>query len=224
MTNEFNPKDSKFAPIPIDDSVLVLTHLQNDFWHPDGAYYDLTRQTLPTPDVIDRIEALIDTCRASGIPIIYHNESFRPGHPEVRIRRNGYALGSARSLGAREGNIAVRGTWGAEVLDRLKPDPNRDEFAIENAKVDPFTCSEFEPLLRNLDRNILILVGLAVNFGIEMTARTASEKDYGACVLSDCTDRLFGTYTEATLTTLLPHYARVTTSEVVLEELRTQKK
>jgi hypothetical protein len=80
------------------------------------------------------------------------------------------------------------------VLDELQPIAGRDEFLIENSKVDPFTCSEFEPLLRNLNRHVLILVGLCVNFGIEMTVRTASEKDYGACILSDCTDRLFGAY------------------------------
>lgn len=210
--------------MPIHDSVLVLTHLQNDFWHPDGAFHAFTKAALPTPDVLDRIAGVVNACRAQDIPLIFHNESWRPGHPEIRVRRGGYALGSARSLSVRERNVAIRGTWGAGVIDQLQPIAGRDEFTIENAKVDPFTCSEFEPLLRNLNRNILIIVGLAVNFGIEMTARTASEKDYGACVLSDCTDRLFGDYTEATLTTLLPHYARVTTSDILLAELFAQSR
>jgi hypothetical protein len=46
--------------------------------------------------------------------------------------------------------------WGAATLDELKPEPGRPEFEIDNAKVDPFTCSEFQTLLRNLNRNVIV--------------------------------------------------------------------
>ena len=36
-----------FPPVPVHDLVLVITHLQNDFWHPDGRGYAFTRDTLP---------------------------------------------------------------------------------------------------------------------------------------------------------------------------------
>ncbi|KKC25441.1 cysteine hydrolase family protein [Sphingomonas sp. SRS2] len=222
MSDAFAPPPFDYPPLPVDDCVLVLTHMQNDFWHPEGAFYELTRSNLPVPNVLERIKNLIATCRSKGVPLIYHNESFRPGHPELRMRRDGYARGPSKSMGADKLNLAVRGTWGAGVLQELEPDLTRDEFVLENCKVDPFTSTEFEPLLRNLDRNIIILVGLAVNLGIEMTARTASEKDYGVCVLSDCTDRMFGAYSEATMTTILPHFARVTTSDVAVRELGSQ--
>jgi nicotinamidase-related amidase len=208
-----------FDTLPVGDCVLVVTHLQNDFWHPDGRAYEMTQSALPHDDVVDRVAALIACCRGRRIPIIFHNETFRPGHPELRIRRGGYALGSAKAFGAAKTNITVRGTWGGQVLDRLAPSPDHDEFVVENAKVDPFTCSEFEPLLRNLDRHVLILVGIATNWGIEMTARSASERDYGVCILSDCIDRLLGDYSEATIERLLPFYARVTTSAIALSEL-----
>ena len=69
------------------------------------------------------------------------------------------------------------------------------EYTIDNAKVDPFTGSEFEILLRNLSRHVLILAGLATNFGIEMTARSANERDYGvptlvANCIGSCSDEL----------------------------------
>jgi hypothetical protein len=46
----------QFPPVPVNDLVLVITHLQNDFWHPDGRGYVFTRDTLPHPDTKDRIE------------------------------------------------------------------------------------------------------------------------------------------------------------------------
>ncbi len=130
--------------------------------------------------------------------------------------------GTGRVLGLDSGNMAVRGEWGAEVIDELKPDPNRDEFVIHNAKVDPFTCSEFDILLRNLNRHVLLLGGLACNFGIEMTARSGNERDYGICVLSDCIDRFLGEYSEKTVAELLPMYGRVATAQEIIGELNGQ--
>ena len=209
----------EFPPVPVDDLVLVLTHLQNDFWHPEGRGYAFTRDTLPHADTLDRITRVVAACRAADVPILYHNETFRPGHPELALRRGGYVRGSGRVLRLPEENMAVRGTWGAATLDALKPQAGCREFEIDNAKVDPFTCSEFQTLLRNLDRNVLVLAGLATNFGIEMTARSANEHEYGVVVLSDCVDRMLGDYSEATLHVLLPYFGRVMESSTFLEEL-----
>lgn len=208
-----------FPPVPVNELVLVVTHLQNDFWHPEGRGYAFTRDCLPHADTKERIAAVIAGCRAHGIPIIFHNETFRPGHPELAERRGGYVRGSGRVLRLPEENMAVRGTWGAATLDELKPEPGRPEFEIDNAKVDPFTCSEFDVLLRNLNRHVLVLAGLATNFGIEMTARSANEREYGVVVLADCTDRLLGEYSEATLRVLLPYFGRVMESAAFLREL-----
>jgi nicotinamidase-related amidase len=210
---------TRFPGVPRDDVVLVLTHLQNEFWHPEGRGYAFTKDCLPHADTLQRILAVVASCRAAGVPIIMHNETFRPGHPELAIRRGGYVRGSGRVLQLPEMNMAVRGTWGAATLEDLKPRPDAAEFEIDNAKVDPFTCSEFEPLLRNLDRHVLVLAGLATNFGIEMTARSANERDYGVVVLADCVDRMLGDYSEMTLTTLLPYFGRVMESATFIDEL-----
>lgn len=211
--------DSPFPPVPGDDIVLVLTHLQNDFWHPEGRGYAFTRDTLPFPDTKERIGRVLEACRAAGVPVIYHNETFRPGHPELRVRRGGYVRGSGRVLRVPEENMAVRGEWGSRTLDEFRPREGAPEYEIDNAKVDPFTCSEFATLLTNLERHVVVLVGLATNFGIEMTARSANERDYGVIVLSDCVDRMLGEYSERTLTELLPYFGRVMTSSEFLAEL-----
>ena len=211
--------DNDFPPVPVDDAVLVLTHLQNEFWHPDGRGYAFTHEKLPFPDTLERISAVVASCRAHGIPIIFHNETFRPGHPELAVRRGGYVRGSARVLELPENDMAVRGDWGAATLEQLRPRAGAPEFEIDNAKVDPFTCSEFETLLRNLERHVLILAGLATNFGIEMTARSANEREYGVIVLSDCTDRMLGEYSQMTLDVLLPYYGRVMDSPTLLAEM-----
>ncbi|WP_221794102.1 cysteine hydrolase family protein [Aquisediminimonas sediminicola] len=210
---------TEFPPIPVNDTVLVITHMQNDFAHRDGRGAEIAFRYLDESGTLKRIKSVLQACRHAGIPVIFHNETFRPGHPELRERRQGYCRGTARVLGVVEGNMAVRGEWGSEVIDELKPDLTREEYVVHNAKVDPFTCSEFEVILRNIGRNILIIVGLACDFGIQMTARSGNEREYGICVLSDCVDRFLGDYSERTLTDLLPIYGRVSTSDIIIEEI-----
>jgi nicotinamidase-related amidase len=209
-----------FPPVPRDDLVLVLTHLQNEFWHPDGRGYAFTRDTLPHADTLARIRAVVAACRAAGVPIIVHNETFRPGHPELAERRGGYVRGSGRVLELPENDMAVRGSWGAATLEEFRPRAGAPEFEVDNAKVDPFTASEFDTLLRNLGRHVLVLVGLATNFGIEMTARSANEREYGVIVLEDCVDRMLGEYSQMTLDVLLPYFGRVMDSARFVAELQ----
>jgi nicotinamidase-related amidase len=212
-----------FPAIPANDTVLIVTHMQNEFAHPDGKGADIIyNKHLAETGTLDRIKQVLTACRRAGIPIIYHNETWRPGHPELRESRHGYCRGSGRINGVQSGNLAVRGQWGAEVIDYLRPDPDRDEYVVHNSKVDPFTCSEFEVLLRNLGRHVLLLVGIALNLGIEMTARSGNEREYGVCVLSDCVDRFLGDYSEKTLTELLPIYGRVATAAEIIAELEQQ--
>lgn len=207
-----------FPPLPADDTVFVITHMQNEFAHPDGK---AAARSLDD-GLIERIKQVLEACRSAAVPVIFANESFLPGHPELRIRRSGYVIGSARYLGLDTQSMAVRGTWGAEVIDDLAPDPGRDEFVLDNPKVDPFTCSEFEVLLHNLDRHVLLLAGIATNMGIEMTVRSANERDYGICVLSDCIDRARGDYSRQTVESIFPMYGRVALAEDIIDELRLQ--
>lgn len=211
--------EHQFETLPANDTVFIVTHMQNEFAHPDGKGASITYQQLVDSNVIENIKRVLKACRNVNIPIIYHNETFRPGHPELRRQIGGYVRGSARILGLADKGMSVRGTWGAEVIDELKPDPDRDEYVVENAKVDPFTGSEFSTLLTNLNKRILLLAGLATNLGIEMTARSGNERDYGVCILSDCIDRAFGEYSELTVTNLLPMYGRVATSAEIIGEL-----
>jgi nicotinamidase-related amidase len=213
-----------FPPLPADDTVLVLTHMQNEFAHPEGKGASIAYPSLKAADVFGRISRVLAACRQASIPVIYHNETYQPGHPELRIRRNGYVIGSARHFGLDTQDMAVRGTWGAQVVEELAPHPDRDEYVLDNSKVDPFTCTEFEVLLRNLDRHVLLLAGLATNLGIEMTARSGNEREYGICVLSDCIDRALGTYSDQTVETLLPLYGRVASADEIIAELTAQPK
>jgi len=213
-----------FPPLPVDDTVLIVTHMQNDFVHKDGAGSHIAHSQMHDSGALSRIIKLLATCRQAGIPVIFHNETFRAGHPELREQRNGYVRGTGRVLGLPERNMCLRGAWGGDVVEELKPNFDRDEFIVDNSQVDPFTCTEFEVLLRNLRRNVLLVVGLATNYGVEMTARSGNERGYGICVVSDCIDRMMGEFSEMSIKHLLPIYGRVETADVIIKELEAPAK
>jgi nicotinamidase-related amidase len=57
-----------------------------------------------------------------------------------------------------------------------------------------------------------------------MTARSANERDYGVVILSDCTDRMLGDYSEQTMRLLLPYFGRVMTSTELADEFDEQSR
>ncbi len=210
----------KFPPLDVSDCVLFIDHLQNDWASPQGKGSDIVYKYLQKYNVIPNIQRVVAACRKAGVPIIYHNETWRPGYPELSVSRNGYVIGSARYFGVQDLGVCIQGTWGAQIIDEVKPEPG--DFIIDNPKVDPFTCTDFEAILRNLGRNVIIECGLATHLGVEMLARNASERDYGVVVLYDCTDRSLDDFSEAVFKNIFPMYGRVATSDEIIAELQTQ--
>lgn len=220
MADIWDTFGKRFPPIDPDDCALFIDHMQNDWASPQGKGAAIAYDRLVELNVIPNIKRVIAACRKAGMPIIYHNETWRPGYPEISIMRNGYVIGSARHFKLSELGVCVQGTWGAQVIDELKPEPG--DFVIDNPKVDPFNCTDFEAILRNKERNVIIECGLATHLGIEMLARNASDRDYGIVVLYDCTDRSFGEFSEEVFEKIFPMFGRVATSDEIIRELGTE--
>ena len=49
-------------------------------------------------------------------------------------------------------------------------------------------------------------------------------RDYGVVILSDCTDRMLGDYSEQTMRLLLPYFGRVMTSTELADEFDEQSR
>lgn len=166
---------ASFEVVPEKCALLVID-MQDEFvrpnWTPDWVP-DATRQ-------VPRIKRLIDHCRAKGVPVIFTvyaktyqyldrpaSGSSMPGrYPDVDVDRSLFYV---------EGHV-----W-----DELAP--LDDEVVIRKPSYGAFYDTPLETILRNLNRDTVIICGTITNCCCGLTARQAYERSFKVVFGSDIT-------------------------------------
>lgn len=159
-------------------TALLLLHWQNDLAMPYGKLSRDMPQRLATDQTIEHVQATLKTSREKDILVVYVNASHRPGYPEVTPKPSSLSGGIAKVGGL------MRGAWGAEVIDQLKP--LSEDIIIYNYSSSAFAYTELDLILRNKGITDLVLTGLVTNWVVESTARDATNRGYNIYTLSDC--------------------------------------
>ena len=114
--------------------------------------------------IVPNIRAILDWASEHSIPIIYSNDSHRPTDFELN----------------RWGEHAIRGTWGAEVIEELKPKAR--DFIVPKTTYSGFFNTDLDSILRSLynseGANTLILTGLHTDICVRHTAADAFFRGY----------------------------------------------
>ncbi|MBI2860913.1 MAG: cysteine hydrolase [Chloroflexi bacterium] len=115
------------------NSILVIVDMENEFCKPGGKNFPTAKaDTLPL--IISAIGRLADRARSAGVPVI-HIQSVRTlNEPEFTV------FGRPHHL--------KLGTWGAEIVDELKPRPG--EPVIQKYSHDCFYRTGLDDLLQRL--------------------------------------------------------------------------
>ena len=159
-------------------TALLLLHWQNDLAMPSGRLSRDMPQRLAADHTIDHVQAVLKVSREKGMLVVYVNASHRPGYPEVPPKQSSLSSGIAEAGGL------IRGSWGAEVIDQLKP--LAEDIIIYNYSSSAFAYTELDLILRNKGITDLVLTGLVTNWVVESTARDATNRGYNIYTLSDC--------------------------------------
>ncbi|TCO55831.1 cysteine hydrolase family protein [Actinocrispum wychmicini] len=133
-------------------------------------------------DAVAHAAKAAGVARAAGIHIGHVRVAFRPGHPEVSARNKGFAPVAAAGLMA-EGDsttlfhpqVVPAGT----MLDA--------EFVVTKTRVNAFSGTDLDQILRAADVDTLVLAGLATSGVVLSTLRDAADRDYRVLVLADAT-------------------------------------
>lgn len=143
---------------------LLLIDVLNDLEFEGGA--ELLEQALP---MAERIAALKQRARASGIPALYVNDNFGRWRSDVRGLVD---------------HCLTDGVRGRPVVERLLPEP--EDYFVLKPKHSAFFSTTLETLLRHLGTERLILTGMAADACILITAAEAHMRDYDLWVPGDC--------------------------------------
>jgi len=153
--------------LPVRESGIVVVDMQNDFVKPGG------KLVVPTAlETVPRIRRLLERARREGVRVFYTKDTHYPGDPEFDIW----------------GEHVVKGTWGWEIVDELKPSEN--DIVVEKTRYDGFYGTPLDDLLRVYGIRYLVVVGTVANICVLHTAGSAALRWYKVVVPIDAISAL----------------------------------
>lgn len=120
------PKLPTPKPVVVSSNTtaLIIVDMQNDFCKPEGSLFLGPNVTATIP----HIRFLLDKARAAGMVVIYTQDWHAPDDPEFKI----WPV------------HAVRDTWGAAVIDELRPTPK--DYFIKKTTYDAFSLQKLSQI------------------------------------------------------------------------------
>ncbi len=161
-------------------TALVLIEYQNDFTSEGGALHGGVKDVMASTNMMDNTKQAVARARELGVTIVYAPITFQPGYYEISEHPYGILKGVVDS------NAFVKGTWGAEIVDDLAPQPG--DIVVEGKRgLDTFASTNLDFILRSRGVENMVLGGFLTNCCVESTMRTGYERGFNVVTLTDCT-------------------------------------
>ena len=191
---------------------LLALHWQNDLVLPDGKFGFFAKE-IERNGLVPRMAKVLDAVRAAGGTVIYVNVARSADSREV-IKNSPLFAASAKVA------AFVRGSYGAEVIDALKPQPL--DFQIDHPRISAFFGNGLDLLLRARKIQTVVVAGTATNVAIDSSVRDALQLGYETILLEDCCCSSDPSFHEAAMKTLRVLATWVATTEDFLARLETR--
>lgn len=201
----------------IKNSALIMVDMQNDFLHREGSFAHTAREhpeaNIDMPFLVGTIpyaSQLATAFRAAGRPVIFVAHVLKADYSD--------AAWPYWRLGIEPGNWnrthCVEGTWGAEIIDELKP--HECDHLIVKKGFGGFANTALDTTLRNMGVTTCVMVGVTTCVCVSNTVRGGVEHNYRMILVSDAVAEISRDTHEAELKTMSRIFADVkTTDEVV---------
>ena len=161
------------------ETAVVLIEFQNDFCKEGGKLHDGLKGELARQNTIPNGVKLAEGARKKGAMVIHSpfifNEKYFEDHQMKGIVK-----------AVADGDAFREGTWGAEIIDELKPKEG-DKVVGGKCTLCGFNNTNLENLLKEGNIKNVVIGGFLTNFCVESTARTAYDKGYGVTIMKDAT-------------------------------------
>jgi ureidoacrylate peracid hydrolase len=170
----------------IDKSALIIVDMQNDFLHRDGNFAHIAREhpeaNIDMPflvGTIPNVKSLAGAFRAAGRPVVYLAHVLNPDYsdaafPYWRLRME---------PGGGNRTHCVEGTWGAQIIDDLKP--KEGEHLVVKKGFGGFSNTPLDTVLRNMDVTTCVVSGVTTCVCVSTTIRGGVEYNYRMILVSD---------------------------------------
>ena len=204
----------------IDKAALVIVDMQNDFVHPDGMFGHLSREHPERFDfaflsgTVPQAERLAAAFRAAGRPVVYVAHRVKPDYSDAQFP---YWRG-ARGISRANRTFVVEGTWGAEVIDPLKP--HDGEHVVVKKGFGGFSNTPLDTILRNLGVTTCVVCGVTTCVCVSTTVRGGVEHNYRMILVNDAVAEVSREAHDAELKTMARIFADVKSTDEVVHMLQ----
>ncbi|HBK04524.1 MAG TPA: hypothetical protein DDZ81_01535 [Acetobacteraceae bacterium] len=212
------PEESMGANIA--RSALIIVDMQNDFLHPDGSFGYIAQQhpeaMIDMPflvGTIPHVMRLATAFRSAGRPVIYVVHVLKRDYSDAAFPF--WRLGLQPGTGNR--THCVEGTWGAEIVDELKP--HEGEHVVIKKGFGAFSETALDTILRNAGVTSCVVAGVTTCVCVSNTVRGGVEHNYRMILVSDAVAEVSRDTHEGELKTMSRIFADVKTTDEVVEIL-----
>ena len=161
------------------ETAVILIEFQNDFCKEGGILHDGVKQEISRQGTITNAVKLAEGARKKGAMVIHtpfvFNEKYFKDHEMIGIVK-----------AVADGNAFREGTWGAKIIDELKPKEG-DKVVTGKCTLCGFNNTDLEKIIKKANIKNIVIGGFLTNFCVESTARTAYDKGYSVTVIKDAT-------------------------------------
>jgi len=193
-------------------TAVVLIEYQNDFISPGGTLHDAVKGVMNSTNMLANTIETVKRAREAGATIVFVPISFTEDYHELSPHPYGILKGVVDSKSFR------KGSWGAEIVDQLKPQPQ--DIVIEGKRgLCGFATTNLDFILRSRGIDHIALAGFLTNCCVESTMRTGYEKGYQVVTLKDCTATLSEDEQRLAVEKNFPMFSRPLTHGEFLDEL-----
>jgi len=203
-------------------SALIIVDIQNDFLYPDGSFAHIAQERpeamidLPfLMGTIPYVSRLAAAFRSAGRPVVYVAHVLKSDYSDAAFPF--WRLGMKPLAGNR--THCVEGTWGAEIVDELKP--HEGEHVVMKKGFGGFSNTTLDTILRNAGVTTCVVAGVTTCVCVSTTVRGGVEHNYRMILVSDAVAEVSRDTHEGDLKTMNRIFADVKTTDQVVEMLRT---
>jgi nicotinamidase-related amidase len=171
-------------------TALLVIDMQRDFLEPGGFGEMLGNDVSQLRGTIAPIQQVLAAFRRRGLLVVHTREGHRPDLsdcPPAKSTRGNLTCGIGDS--GPMGRVLVRGEWGHDIIDELKP--LAGEPVIDKPGKGSFYATDLQSILVNRHITKLIVTGVTTEVCVHTTVREANDRGFDCLVLSDCVGSYF---------------------------------
>lgn len=198
-----------------ETTALLIVDMQNDFLEPQGYF---GRRGMDVGALQPAISATASLRRVlpPALRVIFTAQVYEPdGSDDLgRVHR----LRPSRLIRSGDDGPVMRGTWGAQIVPALAPQPG--ERVVEKRRFDGFFQTDLALLLRCWGVKTLVFAGVVADVCVETTLRSAYVRDFDVVLATDCVGAWCGADMQRTVAAVDSHFGVTRTNAQILAALR----